>query len=52
MAAHDACTLLDDDHNAVSRRFEQHKAAHEADRKQLAQQFEARRAELMRGHPA
>ncbi|HYF41919.1 MAG TPA: hemerythrin domain-containing protein [Ramlibacter sp.] len=35
MAAHDACTLLDDDHNEVIRLFEQHKAAHEANRKRL-----------------
>ena len=35
MAQHDACTLLDDDHNAVARLFEQHKSAHDARRQQL-----------------
>lgn len=35
MAEHDACTLLDDDHNKVIRLFEQYKAAHEANRKRL-----------------
>ncbi len=35
MAAHDACTLLDDDHNQVIRLFEQYKSAHEANRKRL-----------------
>lgn len=35
MAQHDACTLLDDDHNEVIRLFEQYKAAHDARRQQL-----------------
>ena len=35
MAQHDACTLLDEDHNEVIRMFEQYKAAHDARRQQL-----------------
>lgn len=35
MAQHDACTLLDDDHNEVIRLFEQYKATHDARRQQL-----------------
>jgi len=35
MAQHDACTLLDEDHNAVARLFEQYKAAHDGSRQQL-----------------
>ena len=40
MAQHDATTLLDEDHNAVIRLFEQYKAAHEDNRRRvLAQQI-------------
>ena len=35
MTQQDAITLLDDDHNAVMRLFEQYKAAHDARRQQL-----------------
>lgn len=35
MAQQDACTLLDDDHNAVIRMFEQYKAAHDGNHQQL-----------------
>ena len=35
MAQQDATTLLDDDHNATIRLFEQYKAAHDARRRQL-----------------
>lgn len=35
MARHDACTLLDEDHNEVIRMFEQYKAAHDGRRQQL-----------------
>jgi iron-sulfur cluster repair protein YtfE (RIC family) len=35
MAQQDACTLLDDDHNALARLFQQYKAAHDAARQEL-----------------
>jgi hemerythrin-like domain-containing protein len=35
MATQDACTLLDEDHNEVIGMFEQYKAAHDAQRRQL-----------------
>ena len=35
MAQQDATTLLDEDHNAVARLFEQYKAAHDDSRKEL-----------------
>lgn len=35
MAQHDACTLLQEDHNELERRFEQYKAAHDGARQEL-----------------